>query len=236
MTAMITAAVIGVGGSLIAGNKAKNAAKDAQGIAADSEQRALEENARQYDQTREDNAPLRDAQQNALMQMNDPNMYFMSSPGYQFRMDEGLRNTQNAFSMKGGGGNAMKAMNDYAQGMASFEYGDWYNRQLNRAGLGAQGVANTTQAGMNASNAAQNTMLRSGENQASIGLYGANQQASHMSDAWGGLLGGIKNYAGNQAPSSGTSSGYSPNYFMSQQTDNQMLGNYNWGNVDPSLW
>ena len=196
MTAMITAAVIGVAGGAYNASKARGAQRDAQGNIMDAEARALEENARQYDQTREDWAPWREAGTNALMQLDDPEANFQKSPGYQFRLDEGTRNTENLFSVKGGGGNAMRALAEYSQNYASNDYGNWYGRQLSRAGLGTQGTAATQRGGENAANNNTNSIWRSGEDRASLGLYGAREQAGYMNDALGTLMGGVKGYAG----------------------------------------
>jgi hypothetical protein len=78
-------------------------------------------------------------------------------PGYQFRLQQGMMTAQNQANAGGGllGGNAMRGLQDYAQGAASQEYGNAFNRyQTQRgnifntladiAGLGqaAQGQAN----------------------------------------------------------------------------------------------
>ena len=192
MSAMITAAVIGVGGSIYLQGEAEDAQRDAQGNIMDAEARALEENTRQYDQTREDWSKWRESGTNALMQLDDPEANFQKSPGYQFRLDEGTRNTENLFSVKGGGGNAMRALAEYSQDYASNDYGNWYGRQLSRAGLGTQGNAYTQQGGQNAANQNTNSIWRSGENQAGLGLYGAREQAGFTNDALGTLMGGVK--------------------------------------------
>lgn len=79
-------------------------------------------------------------------------------PGYAFRLQQGQMANQRASNLAGGliGGNALKGMQDYTQGMASQEYGNAFNRfQTQRgniyntlasiAGIGqtAQGQANT---------------------------------------------------------------------------------------------
>lgn len=55
-----------------------------------------------------------------------------NDPGYQFRLQQGLQAVQNSAAARGGllGGNAAKAMNDYAQSSASQEYGNVYNRAM----------------------------------------------------------------------------------------------------------
>src|SRR5262249_43497620 len=51
-------------------------------------------------------------------------------PGYQFRLDQGLKALQNSAAAKGGifSGNTAQALNDYAQNSASNEYMNAYNR------------------------------------------------------------------------------------------------------------
>jgi hypothetical protein len=55
-----------------------------------------------------------------------------NDPGYQFRLQQGMNALQNSAAASGGlltGGTA-KAISDYAQGSASNEYGNVYNRAL----------------------------------------------------------------------------------------------------------
>lgn len=56
---------------------------------------------------------------------------FTASPGYQFRLDQGLRNTNASFGAKGllQSGAALQGFNDYAQNSASQEYNNWFNQQ-----------------------------------------------------------------------------------------------------------
>ena len=51
-------------------------------------------------------------------------------PSYGFRMQQGQQATQRQANLAGGmiGGNALKAMQDYTQGLASTEYGNAFNR------------------------------------------------------------------------------------------------------------
>jgi hypothetical protein len=55
---------------------------------------------------------------------------FEKDPGYQFRMDEGMRGVENSGSARGGvlGGRTLKELMRYGQGFASNEYGNAYNR------------------------------------------------------------------------------------------------------------
>ena len=57
-------------------------------------------------------------------------------PGYQFRLQQGMMTNQNAANQFGGllGGNAMRGLQDYAQGAASQEYGNAFNRYQTQRG------------------------------------------------------------------------------------------------------
>ncbi len=64
---------------------------------------------------------------------------FRVSPGYQFALGQGLQGVDRGASARGllGSGNAAMALNEYAQGLANQEYGNWLNRLT---GLGSQGL------------------------------------------------------------------------------------------------
>ena len=97
---------------------------------------------------------------------------FQKDPGYQFRMDEGMRGVESSAAARGGalGGRALKELTRYGQGYASNEYGNAYNRfnndqtqRFNRlsslAGTGQTATTQTAQMGQQtASNVAGNQM------------------------------------------------------------------------------
>lgn len=58
---------------------------------------------------------------------------FEASPGYQFRLDEGMKAIERAASARGLrlSGSALKDAARFGQGTASQEYGDFYNRRQN---------------------------------------------------------------------------------------------------------
>ena len=59
-------------------------------------------------------------------------------PGYQFRLQQGQEATNRMANMGGGmiSGNALKGQEDYTQGLASTEYGNFFNRgQTNRTNI-----------------------------------------------------------------------------------------------------
>lgn len=64
--------------------------------------------------------------------LGDPSMQrFQHSPGYQYAVDEALRQVQQGAASRGllESGSVMRGMTDRAQGMALQDYGNWWNRQ-----------------------------------------------------------------------------------------------------------
>lgn len=63
---------------------------------------------------------------------------FQASPGYNFVRSEGQRGVEQSAAARGGAfsGNALRALSDYNSGLASQEYGNWYNRMASLAGVG----------------------------------------------------------------------------------------------------
>jgi hypothetical protein len=97
----------------------------------------------QYNQTRADQAPYREAGVNALgvlqrtagnvpaaFSFTNQDMY--ADPGYGFRFSEGQRALDQSAAARGGliSGNALKAATKYGQDMGSQEYQNAYNRAL----------------------------------------------------------------------------------------------------------
>ena len=82
---------------------------------------------------------------------------FIASPGYQFRLDQGLKAIERSAAARGGlrSGATMKALNDYAQGTASDEFQRYSAGLQSLAGVGQSATQSIAQAGQNyASNSA----------------------------------------------------------------------------------
>lgn len=75
---------------------------------------------------------------NALSRLADPQANFTTSPGYDWRRTEGQRGVGSSFAARGGAtsGNALRALTELNQNMASNEYGNWWNQQAGLAGVG----------------------------------------------------------------------------------------------------
>lgn len=77
---------------------------------------------------------------------------FTASPGYQFRLTEGINALDRSAAARGMvlSGAQAQGVNNYAQGQASSEYGNYINELNTMSGLGASSAASAN----NASNAA----------------------------------------------------------------------------------
>ena len=120
-----------------------------------------------YDQNRKDQEPWMNVGRNALKQMYDGTLYnnfkmsdFQKDPGYQFRMDEGVRALENSAAAKGSlnSGATLRALTEFGQNLASNEYNNAYNRfnadrdqrynkLANLAGAGQTATSNVGAAG-----------------------------------------------------------------------------------------
>jgi hypothetical protein len=136
MTWVATAVIGSTAVGLYSANKAAKTQSQAAGQAADISQQ-------QYEQTREDQAPYREAGYNALANLqrtagNVPGAFsfgandYQQDPGYAFRLSEGQKALDRSAAARGGliSGGALKAAQRYGQDMGSQEYQNAYNRAL----------------------------------------------------------------------------------------------------------
>ena len=174
-----------VGSAIIGGVASSRAAsKQAEGTGA-----AISEQRRQFDLNRADLAPFRESGVNALGRLNrlaeGDTSGFFTSPGFEFRREEGLRGLENRFSASGGAlsGNALRRLTEFNSGLASQEFGNFFERNARLAGLGGaatnQGIASGTAISGNISNA----LIGQGNARAS-GVLGINEA----------LQGGLSNF------------------------------------------
>lgn len=187
--ALAGAAVVGAGAQIISGNKAAKAQRQAADM-------SVAEQRRQYDTTRADFAPWRQAGSGALDMLSRaygiggqaPDMTaFTASPGYQFRFDQGLQAVDRGAAARGllHSGAAVKAEQRFGQGLASSEFGDWWNRLAGVAGVGQQATGQTAAAGANAANNISNAYTQAG-----------NARASSYANTGSAINSGINNVLG----------------------------------------
>lgn len=210
------AAVVGTAVNGYLGSQAANKAARAQQQGA---QGSIDEQRREYDQSRTDFAPYRQSGQNALNSLNklqSGNMSsFYTSPDYNFRRTEGTRGINNSFAARGGAasGNALRALTDYSSNLASGEFGNYWNRLkgLSDQGLGA--TSQTTQAGLATSGNISNGLIAQGDARASGIMGGANSWGNSINSGLNNYLlykGGYFNNNNSNAPR--TAEMYNPQY------------------------
>ena len=163
--------------SVVGGLISSSGSRSAASTQADAAANAAATQLQMYNQTRDDNAPWRQAGSTALGQLgtmtanpSDPNSLLHTfttsdlnsnlAPNYQFQLQQGQDATNNAASVTGGlvGGNALKGLQDYTQGAAGSAYQqafnnytanqtNIFNRLSNIAGLGQTANQTTGNAG-----------------------------------------------------------------------------------------
>jgi hypothetical protein len=197
--------------SLASGLLGANSSRSAASAQADSAQRATDQQAAQYAQQRADLQPWAQSggqannKLSALMGMNgeDQTAQLQATPGYQFRLDQGMQGVQNSAAARGGllSGGTLKAIQKYGQDFASNEYQNQFNRLNSMSSAGqnaAAGQGNAAQAFGAAQ--AQNTM-GAGNALASGIIGGANSMNQGVSNAINGYQQNqMMNLLGNRTP------------------------------------
>lgn len=101
---------------------------------------------------------------------------YRNSTGYDFRVNQGLNAVNSGYAGRGAikSGAAMKAINDYGQGMASQEFGNYLNALGNQQSLGMSAGSALAGVGQNYANSLGNIYQQNGSNQANAALIKAN--------------------------------------------------------------
>lgn len=180
---------VGVGGAtLIKGVMDNRAAGKAASASQKGYDAATEEQRRQYDLSRADQQPWLQEGGNALARLasasNGNFDSFKASPGYQFSVDQQMQGLDRSAAARGGlySGGADADRMKYANGLASQEYGNWWNQQAGLAGVGQAAASGLASLGQNYANNVGNNLIGAANARASA--YGA------KADAWGNALTG----------------------------------------------
>lgn len=196
---MVGAAAVGAAGSAYASKKAGSAAKT-QAASADRASQIQQEN---FEQTRKDLMPYKQAGDTSLSQLMGqmtPDGYFnqtytgqdiYSDPSYQFRLQQGQDAIQSSAAAQGGllSGATLKALQNYGQESASQEYSNAYNRfnadQTNRynrlsnlVGIGQNAAAQVGNAGAQTAQAVANNTMQGANALAAGQVASANNWAN----------------------------------------------------------
>ncbi len=141
-TALLASAGVGLASSYLSGKEEASAAR--KGMAAEERMAAnnLDFQKEQAETQLADFAPWREAGEEALGKIQSgiesgafsmDNFQYKADPGYQFRLDQGIKALDASAASRGRllSGAQQQGVNAYAQGMASQEYGNAYNREQN---------------------------------------------------------------------------------------------------------
>jgi hypothetical protein len=206
-------------GSAVLGAAASRSASKTQAAAAGQ---AADVQRQQYEQTREDQTPYREAGYNALAEMqrtakNVPGAFkfgagdYQADPGYAFRLSEGQKALDRQAAARGGliSGGALRAAQRYGQEMGSQEFGNAYNRALTgyNTGVASENQLYNRQAGLaGIGQTSANLVGQAGQNYATnvgnlmTGAGAANAAGQvGMANAITGGLGTYLNYNQNNA-------------------------------------
>lgn len=170
-------------GGVLGGKGAKKAAKAE--VAANREALALQK--QMFDTVWNGTAVGRELGQKSMgdaYAMLQPGFDYTESPGYQFRLGEGLRAVENSAAARGllqSGGN-FKGIDKYAEGLAASDFGDSFNRYSTLAGLG---------------NAAMNTGANAASNYAAGGANSLGNIGAAKASGYAGVNGAIQGTLGN---------------------------------------
>lgn len=239
---MVVAAGVGAYAASASADAQENAAQQAASASMLSANYASDLQNQQYQQTRKDLAPWRNAGTSAINQLSAGTQNggvfmrpftmadYQADPGYAFRLSEGIKALNNQASARGNllSGSQLKAAQRYGQDYASNEYQNAFNRynqnqanQFNRlssvAGLGQSANAQTQQAGQNYANNASNIAMTNGANQANSALMVGQARASAY-EGYGKAASGFANALGSY---------YGSNSYSSPMVDTSS-GSWSW--------
>lgn len=182
-------AAVAAGATIVGSYIAGDAAKDAAQTQADSTAAGIAEQRRQFDLTREDYKPYREAGQRGLgafeSELNRPvtSADVMQDPGYQFGLTQGQTALDRKIAAMGGrvSGSALKAASRFGTDYATTGFNAAYQRRqdrLNRlaalAGIGQSATGSSAQAGMNMANNVSGMLTAQGDASAAAQLARGN--------------------------------------------------------------
>lgn len=148
---------------------------------------------------------------------------FQSSPGYQFQLSEGQKAIQNSQAARGNllSGGAVKELQQYGQGLASQDYGNYINQLMGLTNIGQNAANSSANTAIGAGTQIANTMQDAGNAEAQ-GLLNQGNIYGNMISQLGGL-GGLMGGGSGSAPANAWNySSSTPNF--STQLQNPVGG------------
>jgi hypothetical protein len=112
---------------------------------------------------------------------------YRKSTGYDFRLNQGIDAVKSGFAGSGmlQSGATMKALNDYGQGMASSEFGNYLGALGNQQGLGLSAASAQAGVGQNYANSLGNIYQAQGNNLANAALVKSQNTAGALNSLAG---------------------------------------------------
>lgn len=192
MSGFIAGSVISAGASYLG---AREQAK--------STDRATEEQRRQFERQVQLQEPFRQVGVNALPELVAASKYdpftlekFRASPGYAFRLKEGLRAIENSALASGMGqsGATLRGLTRYGQELGSEEFMNEFNRYLAEGNTKVNRLQSLTGMGQTAANTIGNAASRLGEQIGSNLIQGGVARASGYAGIANAANTGLSNY------------------------------------------
>lgn len=153
--AAVTGAVLGAGATLYAANQSKKATQSATNATLDAQNQAYYSNLANMQ-------PYMTAGTNALNSLtalnNGDYSSFTESPDYQYTLSQGIQSLDRSAAAKGSlysGGQSADLMN-YASGLASQQYNNYYSKLASLAGMGQSSASALAGVNTNYANAVSN--------------------------------------------------------------------------------
>lgn len=182
-----------VGGSILGGIMGSSSAKKAAKAQEQASQAAIAEQRRQYDQARTDLMPwllAGNSALNQLQQLNSGNFdSFQSSPDYAYARDQMQQGVERGAAARGSlySGGSQVDLANAMNGIASQNYGNYYNRLAQLAGVGQSTATNLGSMGQATASNIGNAQMAAGNARAS----GYTNSNNAWQSALGGIAGGV---------------------------------------------
>jgi hypothetical protein len=164
--------------------------------------------------------PFRQAGVNALPELVEASRYtpfgmeqFQASPGYGFRLKEGLRALENSAAARGGllSGNTMRGITRYGQGLASDEFSNAFNQYQIERNARLNPLQALAGVGQTSTNTLSNAAGQLGGSLSNLAVGAGNARASGYAGMANALASGI---------------GQGVNYYQGQQAQRQQQQNF----------
>lgn len=205
-----------------AANKQAHAAKDAANASQNATDASLAEQKREFDINQQNQAPWLQTGKSALSMLagmyglnsdgsgqaaNAPDYSaFYNSPDYQFALQQGQQQQDRTAAANGtlfSGAHTADAIK-FGQGLASQQFGNFYNRLAGLAGVGQTAANQLGAYGQNYANAVGNLNMQNAGNQMSS-IYDRANATSNFANGVAGLGGALTGYYMNRPQTTSTS-------------------------------